>query len=109
MFSKVPSPLLRVRRLSRWPSEFAKASGISSICVRLMGMYGPFQDSAQYSLAPRLVHAALDGKPPNLENIFLGNADDAVDLCYIKDVARAIALLQTAKKLQYDRLQHRLK
>ena len=103
LFSKVPSPLLRIRRLSRRAtSEFAKATRISSICVRLLGMYGPFQDPAQYSLAPRLVHVAVNGKPPNLENIFLGNADDAVDLCYIKDVARAIALLQTAQKLQYD-------
>ncbi|HEY4823233.1 MAG TPA: NAD(P)-dependent oxidoreductase [Candidatus Bathyarchaeia archaeon] len=103
MFSKVPSPLLRIRRLSRRAtSEFAKATGISSICVRLLGMYGPFQDPTQFSLAPRSVHAALNGKPPNLESIFLGNADDAVDLCYIKDVARAIALLQTAEKLQYD-------
>ena len=25
-----------------------------------------------------------------------------MDLCYIKDLARAIALLQTAEKLQYD-------
>ncbi len=32
----------------------------------------------------------------------MGKADDAVDLCYIKDAARAIALLQTAEKLQYD-------
>jgi len=103
LFFKVPSPLLRIRRLSRRAtSEFAKATGISSICVRLLGMYGPFQDPTQFSLAPRSVHAALNGKPPNLESIFLGNADDAVDLCYIKDVARAIALLQTAEKLQYD-------
>ncbi len=49
-----------------------------------------------------MLHAAVNGKPPDLENIFLANADDAVDLCYIKDVARAIALLQTAEKLQYD-------
>ena len=46
-----------------------------------MGMYGPF-DGAQLGLAPRLVHAA--------------------DLCYIKDMARAIPLLQTAEELQYD-------
>lgn len=84
-------------------SEFARASGISSICVRLFGMFGPFQDPAQNSLAPvRLVHAAVNGKSPNLENVFLASADDAIDLCYIKDVARAIALLQTAEKLQYD-------
>jgi len=66
-----------------------------------MGMYGPF-DGAQLGLAPRLVHAAVGGRAPNLENVFFGNADDAIDLCYIKDMARAIALLQTAEELQYD-------
>ena len=83
-------------------SEFAKASGISSICVRLMGMYGPFQDPEQGSLALRLVHSAVTGKPVDLEDVFFGYADDSVDLLYIKDLARAIALLQTAEKLQYD-------
>jgi len=83
-------------------SEFAKASGISSICVRLMGMYGPFQDPEQGSLALRLVHSAVTGNPPDLENVFFGHAEDEVDLLYIKDMARAIALLQTAEKLQYD-------
>ena len=83
-------------------SEFAKASGISSICVRLMGMYGPFQDPEQGSLALRLVHSAVTGNSPDLENVFFGHAEDEVDLLYIKDMARAIALLQTAEKLQYD-------
>ncbi len=82
-------------------SEFAKKTGISTICARLMGMYGPF-DGAQLGLAARMVHAAVSGKPVSLENVFFGNADDAVDACYIKDLARAIALLQTAEKLQYD-------
>ena len=80
--------------------QFAKKTGISTICLRLMGMFGPF-DGAQLGLEARLVHAAVSGKPPNLENVFFGNADDAVDLIYIKDMARAIALLQTAEKLQY--------
>lgn len=98
-----PFPIIAYQKIVEVAtSEFAKATGISSICVRLLGMYGPFQDPAQYSLAPRLVHAALNGKPPNLENTFFGNADDAVDLCYIKDMARAIALLQTAEKLQHN-------
>jgi len=83
-------------------SEFARASGISSICVRLMGMYGPFQDPEQGSLALRLVHSAVTGKPLDLDDVFFGHADDSVDLLYIKDLARAIALLQTAEKLQYD-------
>ncbi len=82
-------------------SEFAKKTGISTICARLMGMYGPF-DGAQLGLETRLVHAAVSGKPVNLENVFFGNAEDEGDSCYIKDTARAIALLQTAEKLQYD-------
>src|SRR5207247_10676215 len=81
--------------------QFAKKTGISAICVRLMGMFGPF-DGAQLGLPARLVHAAVSGRPPSFEDVFFGNEDDAVDLLYIKDMARAIALLQTAQKLQYN-------
>lgn len=77
-------------------------AGISSVCIRLLGMFGPWQDPARGSLAQRLVHAAVSGKPAALEGGFLECADDGVDLCYIKDVARAIALLQTAQKLSHD-------
>ncbi|HZD13457.1 MAG TPA: hypothetical protein VE177_08075, partial [Candidatus Binatus sp.] len=49
-----------------------------------------------------LVHAAAHGKTPDLDNIFFGFTDDEVDTLYIKDLARAIALLQTAEKLQYN-------
>src|SRR2546425_13109535 len=45
--------------------QFAKKTGISTICARLMGMYGPF-DGNQLGLEARLVHAAVSGKPPNL-------------------------------------------
>src|SRR5207253_5104172 len=81
--------------------HFAKKTGINTICARLMGMYGPF-DGNQLGLEARLVHAAVSGKPPNLENVFFGNAEDTGDLCYIKDLARAIALVHSAEKLQYD-------
>ena len=83
-------------------SEFAKRSGISSVCVRLVGMFGPGQDPGQAPLATRLVHSAVSGKPANLEGVFAGCADDGLDLCYIKDMGRAIALLQTAEKLPHD-------
>src|SRR5215831_5963891 len=82
--------------------EFAKASRISSVCVRLMGMYGPNQDPSQSSLPQRLAYAAVTGKSLDLQNLFFGSADDEVDLLYIKDVARAIALVATAEKLQYN-------
>jgi UDP-glucose 4-epimerase len=81
--------------------QFAKKTGISTVCARLMGMYGPF-DGNQLGLEARLVHAAVSRKPVNLENVFFGNAEDTGDLCYIKDLARAIALVHTAEKLQYD-------
>ena len=81
--------------------QFAKKTGIGTICARLMGMFGPF-DGAELGLLARLVHAAVSGKPPNFEKVLFGNADDGTDLLYIKDMARAIALLQTAEKLQYD-------
>lgn len=98
-----PYPIVAYQKIVEVASnEFAKATGISSICVRLMGMYGPFQDPEQGSLALRLVHSAVTGKPPDLENVFFGFADDSVDLLYIKDLARAIALLQTAEKLQHN-------
>src|SRR5438094_5814764 len=95
-------PILAYQKIVEVAAEqFAKKTGISTICARLMGMYGPF-DGAQLGLPARLVHAAVSGRPPSFEDVFFGNADDATDLLYIKDMARAIALLQTAEKLQYN-------
>ena len=82
--------------------EFATATGVSSICVRLMGFWGPFQDTDQGALANRLAHAAVSGKPVDLNDAFFTFQDDEVDSLYIKDLARAIALLHTAEKLQHS-------
>jgi UDP-glucose 4-epimerase len=95
-------PILAYQKIVEVASDqFAKKTGISTICVRLMGMYGPF-DGAQLGVESRLVHAAASGKPPNLKDVFFGHAEDEGGSLYIKDLARAIALLQTAEKLQYD-------
>jgi len=95
-------PILAYQKIVEVAAEqFAKKTGISAICVRLMEMFGPF-DGAQLGLPARLVHAAVSGRPLSFKDVFFGNADDAVDLLYIKDMARAIALLQIAEKLQYD-------
>ena len=102
LFLQSPFPILAYQKIVEVAADqFAKKTGISTICARLMGMYGPF-DGGQLGLASRLVHAAVGGKPPNLKDVFFGSAEDAVDLCYIKDLARAIALLHTAEKLEYD-------
>ena len=98
-----PFPIIAYQKIVEVAvSEFAKKSGISSVCVRLMGMFGPWWDPAQKFLPATLVHAAVKRQPANLEDVFGGAADDAYDFCYIKDAARAIALLQTREKLQYD-------
>src|SRR5438445_10322550 len=76
-------------------------NGSNTFCVRLLVMYGPL-DGHHLGLEALLVHAAVSGKPVNLDNVFFGNAEDTGDLCYIKDLARAIALVHTAEKLQYD-------
>ncbi len=97
-----PFPILAYQKVVEVAAEqFAKKAGISTICARLMGMYGPF-DGNQLGLASRLVHAAVSGKPVNLENVFFGNAEDVGDACYIKDLARAIALVHIGEKLRYD-------
>jgi UDP-glucose 4-epimerase len=102
LFLQSPFPILAYQKIVEAAAEqFAKKTGISCVCARLMGMYGPF-DGNQLGLPSRLVHAAVSGKPLNLENVFFGNAEDAGDLLYVKDLARAVALLQTAEKLQYD-------
>jgi UDP-glucose 4-epimerase len=80
--------------------EFARGSGISSVCVRLGGMFGPGMDPKMPDILPRLVHAAVRGRPPNLEGLFLGTAaDDEIDRPYVKDLGRAIAMIQTSAKL----------
>ncbi len=98
-----PYPLLSYQKIVELASsEFGKKTGISSVSVRLMGMFGPWQDPAFPSLPLRLVHAAVSGSPADLDEVFLAGAEDEVDLLYIKDMARALALLQTAEDLSHD-------
>ena len=81
--------------------EFMRGTGTSTACVRLSGMFGPGQDPSQGSIVPRLVRAALEGKAPSLEGAFFAASEDEDDHWYIKDLARAVALLQTAEKLNH--------
>jgi UDP-glucose 4-epimerase len=97
----MPGILQRQKVVEVACEDFTNTSGISTACVRLMGFYGPFQDLDQASPTLRLVHAAVSGKPPDLEGTFFSHEEDGGDLIYIKDLARAIALLHTADKLQY--------
>lgn len=78
--------------------HFADRLGVSLIHMRIAGIYGPLYHSMS-NPASRLVHAAVGGKPVEGAPI---RAGDGTDMCYVKDCARGIALLQTAPELPYD-------
>jgi UDP-glucose 4-epimerase len=79
----------------------ATQTGIECITMRFGGIYGPLSKS-QALLPSRLVHAAIEGTKPNLAHV-LGDASaqGGSDMCYVKDAARAIALLQVAETLHH--------
>ncbi|WP_207945605.1 NAD(P)-dependent oxidoreductase [Actinomadura sp. 7K534] len=84
--------------------HLADATGIDVVNYRISATWGPRDPhGALFFAAPELVHAAARGTEPNLSTLpGPAHAEDSIDLCYVKDTARAIALLQLA-----DRLDHR--
>jgi UDP-glucose 4-epimerase len=83
-------------------SYFQSASGITCINVRIAAIYGPGYSATRGSLVARLVHAAVRGAKPNLENIRGSiHAGDGGDWCHVGDCGRGIALLQTGKELHH--------
>ncbi len=75
---------------------------VDCIEMRFGAMYGPNYDATRGGLAGRLVYAAVSGAKLGLEGL-RGSvyAEDGGDQCYIKDAARAVALLQSADKLSH--------
>lgn len=81
----------------------ADATDIDIVNYRVSGTWGPLGHHDPFFPAPELIHAAADGRTPDLSGLRAPvHAEDALDLCYVKDTGRAIALLQTA-----DHLHHR--
>ncbi|MGP3929861.1 NAD-dependent epimerase/dehydratase family protein [Nonomuraea sp. KM88] len=84
--------------------HLAGATGVEVVNYRISATWGPRDPhGALFFAAPELVHAAARGTEPDLSTLAAPPyAEDSIDLCYVKDTARAIALLQLA-----DRLSHR--
>ena len=84
--------------------HLADATGIEVVNLRISGTWGPLGHSPDpFFPAPQLVHAAARGRAPDLSGVGGRiHAEDSLDLCYVKDTGRAIALLQLA-----DHLNHR--
>jgi UDP-glucose 4-epimerase len=83
-------------------AHLAEATGIDIVDYRISGTWGPLGHPDPFFPAPELIHAAADGRTPDLSGLRApAHAEDALDLCYVKDTGRAIALLQTADNLHH--------
>jgi UDP-glucose 4-epimerase len=77
--------------------------GLEVVNYRIAGIWGPLgRPASAFFAAPQLVHAAVRGAAPDLSALHApAYADDGIDLCYVKDCGRAIALLQLADRLNH--------
>lgn len=84
--------------------HLADTTGIEIVNLRISGTWGPRGHNPDpFFPAPQLIHAAAHGRAPDLSGVSgRMHAEDSLDLCYVKDTGRAIALLALA-----DRLNHR--
>ncbi|KAB2370963.1 NAD-dependent epimerase/dehydratase family protein [Actinomadura montaniterrae] len=79
------------------------SAGFETVSLRIGTIWGPLglPDSPFFAL-PRLLSAAVRGEDPDLTPPRPpAYADDATDLCYVKDCGRAIALLMAAERLNH--------
>ncbi|AQZ61133.1 UDP-glucose 4-epimerase [[Actinomadura] parvosata subsp. kistnae] len=77
--------------------------GIEAVNYRIGGIWGPLGHNPDpFFPAPQLVHAAARGTEPDLSGM-MGETrrENGIDVCYVKDCARALALLQTAGALRH--------
>jgi UDP-glucose 4-epimerase len=81
----------------------ADDAGFEPVSLRIGTIWGPLglPDSPFFAL-PRLLSAAVWGEDPDLTPPRPpAYAEDASDLCYVKDCGRAIALLMLAERLNH--------
>ncbi len=80
----------------------ADATGIEVINLRI-SPWGPGGNPMpSFTAVPQLVHAGARGTAPDFSALRSpAYADDGSDMCYVKDCARAIALLQLAPRLSH--------
>jgi UDP-glucose 4-epimerase len=80
----------------------AQATGIPMVCVRPSGIWGPGgRNSSRLFALPGLVHAAVRPDTATPDQFSRFREGDAGDLCYVKDCARAIGLIHTARHLSH--------
>lgn len=84
-------------------SYIAGRAGFEMVNLRIGGIWGPLhRHASNLIIATKLVHAAVKGEVPDFTDRASSPILDGYDMCYVKDCARAIALLQTAPKLNHQ-------
>jgi UDP-glucose 4-epimerase len=80
----------------------AERLGVELVVARLPAVWGPLgRPSSRFFAAPALIHAAAAIEAGGADTAEAIYADDAIDMLYVKDCGRAIALLQTAGELRH--------
>ncbi len=79
------------------------SAGFDTVILRIGTIWGPLGlPDNPFTPLPRLVSAAVRGEDPDLTPPRPpAYAEDATDLCYVKDCGRAIALLMLAEQLNH--------
>jgi UDP-glucose 4-epimerase len=98
-----PHPIPRSKKIGELLGEqLAEATGIEIINLRISATWGPAGHEDPFFAAPALIHAAASRSPLDLSGMLVQpHLGDGLDLCYVKDTGRAIALLQVAEHLNY--------
>jgi len=80
--------------------HYADRAGMDVVMMRIAGIWGPLYHSMA-NLPSRLTHAAVKGTDPNLAGGRGGvpYAEDAGDLCYVKDCAQGIQKIHLSGSL----------
>ena len=96
------SPNGAIKRLTELTAAFIGAnSPLDVVAARIGGVYGPHYHTMS-NLASRLVHAAVNGRAPDLTSARGAfYADMGADWCYVKDCGRALALMAMADHLEH--------
>jgi len=98
-----PHPIPRSKMIAELLGEqLAEATGVEFVNFRISGTWGPLGHEDPFFAAPALIHAAASGQPLDLSGLLVQpRLGDGLDLCYVKDTGRAIALLQLAGNLKH--------
>jgi len=102
----LPLPVVaphQIHAFKKTAELFATVASSEAISLRIGTVWGPLGlPDAPFFALPRLLSAAVWGEDPDLTPPRpAAYAEDATDLCYVKDCGRAIALLMLAEQLNH--------